>query len=155
MASTPATGQGRPALRRNQVSMPATMKSAGMLKLRKFNTPIASVNATATSAYTLPSIRPLTSCCSSMLRHVLHRPLGAGQELLEEAHGLPERLPADVREKGVVDAAQLRQKRLESPAARGRHAEEDASRIVRIGALGEQLALDQPLRLSGDECAGD
>jgi hypothetical protein len=66
MASSAAIGQGIAALRKNQVSMPETMNSPGMLKLRKLSTPIASVNATATSAYTLPSTSPLTSCCSSM-----------------------------------------------------------------------------------------
>src|SRR3954471_25094812 len=123
---------------RYQVSMPATMKSPGRLKLRKLSTPIASVNATATSAYTLPSTRPLTSCCSIMLGDMRHHALGAGDDLLEELHGVRERAGRHVSEESVVDGAQLRHQLLDALAPGGGHAEQRAARIMRIGAPREQ-----------------
>src|SRR5712691_6220256 len=117
MARTAASGQGIPAFKANQVSMPATMNKPGMLKLRKLSTPIASVNATATSAYTLPSTSPLTSCCSSMpclamgdVRHGLRRAVG---QLVEKALGAAERAGADVPEEQIVDFPHLGNQRFD------------------------------------------
>src|SRR2546423_2100847 len=111
------------------------MKRAGMLKLRKFSTPMASVKATATSAYTLPSIRPFTSCCSSMLGHVSHDALRAREQLPEEPHGGAEGACADVPEERVVDGAQLRHQSFDAPASSGAHADQRAPGIMRIGPL--------------------
>jgi hypothetical protein len=43
-----------------------------------------------------------------MFRDMRHYALGAGEELLEEAHGMREGARGDVTEERVIDAAQLR-----------------------------------------------
>ena len=48
-----------------QVTMPAIMKRAGIVKFRKFNMPMVRVKATATKAKMPPNIRPLMICCMS------------------------------------------------------------------------------------------
>src|SRR2546423_11457696 len=153
MASSAATSHGMPDFSANHVIMPAIMKRPGMLKLRKFSTPIASVNATATSAYALPSISPLTSCCSSMFLNQSHYLLGAIEQLLQKARGAAERRRADVAEEGVVDGAQLRHQFVDAAPAGGGDADQRAARIVRVGALGEEAALDQAARLGRDKGA--
>ena len=49
-AQAAATGQGMPALVSAQTDMPPSMNRPGMLKFRKFSTPMLSVSATATMA---------------------------------------------------------------------------------------------------------
>ena len=54
-----------PAVDNAQVTMPASMNSAGMVKFKKLSMPMVRVKATATKARTPPSIKPLMICCKS------------------------------------------------------------------------------------------
>src|SRR4051812_47187372 len=131
MAISAASGHGTECLRRNHVSIPATMNRPGMLKLRKFRMPIVRVKATATSAYTLPSINPLTICCSSTaslaMRDVREREGGAFGQLVQEALGVAERRTGHVPEEEVVDLADLGDERLDALSAGGGQAKEGAA----------------------------
>src|SRR5689334_1496492 len=102
---------------------------------------------------------PLMTCCSSTARlamldiaQCLGRPI---DQLIEETLRAAERRLAEVAEKKSVHPSDLRHQAI-GPAAPGRRErEEDAARVARIGALREQPAVDEPLRLSGDEGARD